>query len=137
MNNSRPNILFVTTDQQHPEAWGGGRWKLKTPALDRLAAEGLTLSRSYSCSPLCTPTRASWVTGQYPSRHGAWSVGAILDPNCLSVADLLRRSGYRTAIFGKSHLQPCEGVEGSSDEGQPRSNDTAFHRRWDGPWYGF
>lgn len=137
MNRRRPNILFVTSDQQHPNAWGGEDPRVRTPAMDRLAAEGLTLTRSYSCSPLCTPTRASWVTGQYPSRHGAWNVGTLLNPDCLSVADLLGRAGYRTAIFGKSHFQPCLGTQGNSDEGQPRSNDTAFHRRWHGPWYGF
>jgi arylsulfatase A-like enzyme len=137
MSNTAPNILFITSDEQHPDCLGLVDNRIKTPHLDRLSAEGMLLARSYTCAPICTPARATWITGQYPSKHGAWTIGTILDKQCLSVATLLGQAGYRTAMIGKSHLQPCHAQEGRSEEGPPRSKDTGFHRRWHGPWYGF
>lgn len=132
----RPNILFITTDQQHPDALGLFDARFVTPNLDRLAREGTAYTRSYSSSPLCTPARATWLTGRYPFSHGAWSVGTSLDPDCTTLPALLAEfGGYRTAIIGKSHLQAA----GQADtfEGESNRNDTAFFRRWSGPWYGF
>jgi uncharacterized sulfatase len=134
---SRPNILFITADQQHPDSLGLVDPRISTPNLDRLGREGALLTRSYTSSPVCTPARATWITGQYPSKHGAWMVGTVLDPECLSVARLLGGSGYRTAMIGKSHLQPCHVRDHRSCESHPRANDTAHHRLWFGPWYGF
>ncbi len=148
------NIVFLTSDQHHPDYVGWADERLRTPSFDRLAREGSVLNRSCSCSPVCTPTRATWVTGQDPSKHGAWNVGTILDEGCLSVARELGAAGYRTAMIGKSHLQPCLNVETSrwsvtdraapdptglpvSKEAPPFSYDTEHFRRWHGPWYGF
>ncbi len=134
---ARPNILFVTSDEQHPSCLGLEDERLRTPNLDRIGREGALFTRSYTCSPICTPARATWVTGQYPSKHGAWGVGTSLDKGCVSVARLLGRAGYRTAMIGKSHLQPCVAKGSDSEESFPHIADTDYHRRWHGPWYGF
>lgn len=132
-----PNILLIVSDQQHPDLLGAaGRYPVRTPALDRLCAEGIRFTRGYTPCPLCTPARATLVTGQYPSRHGAWSIGTSLAENCLSLPAMLSaRAGYRTAIIGKSHLQSC--LTPGSFEALPRSRDWDFFSRWSGPWYGF
>ncbi len=133
--NTQPNILFITSDQQNPNALGIFDRRFRTPNLDRLAGEGTTFTRSYASSPLCTPARATWVTGQYPFTHGAWSVGTNLRQDCLKLPELLADGGYRTAMIGKSHLQ-ASGQPGFT-EGAPESMNSENFRNWTGPWYGF
>ncbi len=130
-----PNILFITSDQQNPNFLGIFDDRLKTPNLDRLAKEGITFTRSYVSCPLCTPARATWITGQYPFTHGAWSVGTNLDKSCLSLPKILSKNGYRTAIIGKSHLEACGQEE--NIEGYVKNKSTDYFRKWAGPWYGF
>jgi arylsulfatase A-like enzyme len=149
----RPNVLLVVTDQQRPDLFGAaGRLPIRTPAADRLAREGAMMSRAYAAVPLCTPSRASLISGQYPSRNRTWSNGVRAPEEMLSLPRLLtERAGYRTAIFGKSHLQPC--VPPNIDlhtwkftnearfdiglEAAPRAYDHEYFRSWKGPWYGF
>jgi len=78
MANRRPNILLITSDQQHWNTLGCLNPELKTPCLDRLASEGTLYQRAYCPNPTCTPTRASIITGKYPSQHGAYSLGTTL-----------------------------------------------------------
>ena len=75
---SRPNVLFISTDQQHYSALGAVNPRIKTPSLDRLAAEGTRFDRAYCPNPTCSPTRASLITGLYPSAHGCWAIGVKL-----------------------------------------------------------
>src|SRR5436190_24206643 len=70
---ARPNLLLITSDQHHYSCLGVTNPRLKTPALDRLAREGTRFTRAYTPNPVCTPTRASIITGLYPSVHGAWT----------------------------------------------------------------
>lgn len=131
-----PNLLLVVTDQQHPDLAGfTGRTAVRTPHLDRLAREGAAFGRAYVACPLCTPSRASLLSGQYPSRHGAWSIGTDTPDDMTSVATLLTRAGYRTGLVGKSHFKSC--LRPGSFEALPRSRDWEFFRRWSGPWFGF
>lgn len=132
----RPNILLVITDQQHPDLAGfTGKTAVRTPHLDRLAAEGVAFSRAYVACPLCTPSRATMLSGQYPSRHGAWSIGTDTPDDITSVAALLTAAGYRTGLVGKSHFKSCE--RPGSFEAPPRSRDWDHFRKWSGPWFGF
>ncbi|MCC5844995.1 MAG: sulfatase-like hydrolase/transferase [Verrucomicrobia bacterium] len=135
--NKTPNLLVVTTDQQRADLLGcAGRVPVRTPRLDQFREQGLLFHRAYAACPLCTPARATLVTGQYPSRHGAWSIGTALDEDCVSLPrQLAEQGGYRTAMIGKSHLQP--GSTPGSFEAPPRSRDWDFFRNWQGPWYGF
>ncbi len=138
MATDRPNILLITSDQQHHGTLGAVNDRIKTPALDRLCAEGLRFDRAYCPNPTCTPTRASLITGTYPSQHGAWSLGTKLFEDVPVVGDRFRRAGYFTSLIGKAHFQPLASEPGmESLECQPTLRDLDFWRGFHGPWYGF
>jgi len=135
---SRPNILLITSDQHHHTCLGSVNPKIKTPALDRLAAEGTRFDRAYTPNPVCTPTRASIITGLYPSVHGAWTIGVKLPEDVPTVGAQLSLAGYRTGLVGKAHFQPTRTEPGSESlESQPLMRDLDFWRDFHGPWYGF
>ena len=103
----RPNILFILADDL---GWGDVGFHgapIHTPHLDRLAAEGVELRQHYVC-PMCTPTRASLLTGRHPGRFGAHATvpsnAPVLPDGYPTLATLLRGAGYRTGLFGKWHL---------------------------------
>lgn len=104
---TRPNIVLIVVDDMRFDEFGaGGHGFLKTPNIDRLAAEGALFEQAYHATPLCSPNRASILTGQYVSRHG------ILDNTSRAHAshrlDLfpidLQKAGYYTAHIGKWHM---------------------------------
>jgi arylsulfatase A-like enzyme len=134
----RPNILLITSDQQHYSTLGSVNEHISTPALDRLAGQGVRFDRAYCPNPTCTPTRASIITGMYPSQHGAWSLGTKLFEDVPTVGDMLMRGGYTTALVGKAHFQPLASVYGmESIETPAKWRDLDFWRSFRGPWYGF
>ena len=92
------NVLLITSDQHRWDALGCNSGMLETPALDRLAAEGIVYDRAYTCNPVCTPARASILTGQYPSRHGAYTIGTALPEDCLSIPGAMSDAGCFTAL---------------------------------------
>jgi arylsulfatase A-like enzyme len=100
-------ILFITADQQRYDAFGcNGGHVARTPHVDALAAAGTTYRRAHPQSVVCMPSRATMLTGQLVSTHGVWMNGVQLPVEAPSVATLLRNSGYRTALVGKSHFDP-------------------------------
>ncbi len=132
------NILLITSDQQHYNTLGSLNDKIKTPALDRLCNEGTRFDRAYCPNPTCTPTRASIITGMYPSQHGAWSLGTKLPETVPTVGEAFSKAGYKTALIGKAHFQPLATEQGNeSIECQPLLRDLDFWRKFHGPWYGF
>lgn len=137
MDRKKPNVLLLVADQQRPDLFGAaGRIPVQTPALDRLCDEGTLFERGYSPCPLCTPARATLLSGQYPSRHRAWSIGVDTPLDVLSLPQILReQGGYRTGLIGKSHYLSCQ-REGSL-EAMPRIRDFDYFRQWSGPWFGF
>ncbi|SDU79864.1 sulfatase family protein [Jiangella alkaliphila] len=134
----RPNILLITTDQHHYQAMGTRTPVLQTPHLDALAAGGVTVDRAYCPNPTCSPTRASILTGQYPSTHGCWALGTKLDEERTTVGQLLSRTGYSTSLIGKAHFQPLASrPDQTSLECPPILRDLDFWRTFTGPFYGF
>ena len=132
------NVLFITTDQQHYLAMGYRNPEVRTPNLDRLVEQGTTFHRAYTVNPTCTPTRASWLTGTYPSQHGAYSLGTKLMEDRTTVGEHFQAGGFRTALVGKAHFQPLLGTdEFPSLEAYPRLHDLDFWREFTGPFYGF
>ncbi len=134
----RPNVLLITTDQQHYSMLGSINPKIQTPNLDRLAAEGVLFDRAYCPNPTCTPSRASILTGQYPSRHGAWSLGTKLMETVPTLSQKMTDAGYHTALIGKAHFQPTlSSEEYPSLESAQKIWDFDFWRSFHGPFYGF
>jgi len=114
---SRPNILFILADDLgYGDLASYGHERIATPNLDRLAAEGTRFTQFYVSHSVCSPTRVSAITGQYPSRWHMYSpLGWLdnnarrgmpdwLDVNAPSLPRALQAAGYRTALLGKWHL---------------------------------
>jgi len=105
----RPNILFMMSDDHASEAISAyGSW-LKdychTPTLDRLAAEGMRFTNVCCNNSICSPSRASIISGQYSHVTGALNLGCRLKPNAPSYIRELTNSGYETCVVGKWHMQ--------------------------------
>ena len=132
----KPNILFIMTDDQAPwalgaeghplaesagealrdapadfAALGAGHPDLRTPHMNRLAAEGAFFRNAFVTTPVCSPSRAALMTGRYGSEVGVWDwihpqreASHGLDPGLLTWVDLLNQEGYATGLIGKWHL---------------------------------
>ena len=107
----RPNILFITTDQQHAGMLScTGNKDLKTPALDNLAASGIRFEKAYAANPVCVPSRFSLQTGLMPSIVGGYENRSAMKANvpdnmtANSLGPLFHRAGYDCVYGGKVHL---------------------------------
>ena len=107
------NVLFIMCDQLRWDYLScAGHPTLKTPNIDALAARGVRFSRAYVQSPVCGASRMSFYTGRYVSSHGASWNGFPLKVGELTIGDYLRPLGLRTALVGKTHMEPdAEGME--------------------------
>lgn len=134
----KTNILLITSDQQHFDTIGAFQSEIQMPNLDRLVKQGTYFSRAYCPNPTCTPTRASIITGKYPSQHGAWTLGTKLSEEKHTVGEDFIEAGYRTALVGKAHFQPLKGTdEFSSLEAYPVLQDLEFWKNYKEEFYGF
>ncbi|MCA9175749.1 MAG: sulfatase-like hydrolase/transferase [Planctomycetales bacterium] len=104
---NRPNILWYCTDQQRFDTIGAlGNPYVKTPTIDALVADGVAMTRAYCQSPICTPSRSSFLTGLYPSRvHNTRNGNESFPSYPPLITKLLADSGYRCGLVGKFHLQ--------------------------------
>ncbi len=134
----RKNVLLITSDQQHWNTLGLFNPEVKTPNLDRLIKKGTVFSRAYCTNPTCTPSRASIITGKYPSQHGAYSLGTKLPEEEHTVGEDFLNAGYRTALIGKAHFQGLlDTEEYPSLESNPLMQDLDFWRNYKERFYGF
>jgi len=118
-----PNILWICTDQQRFDTLGcyGNRF-VQTPHLDRLAGEGVRFEHVYAQNPVCSPSRAAFLTGRYPRTNRCRQNGQMIPADEVLVPRLLRDAGYVCGLSGKLHLAPCypdvcKGTEPRIDDG--------------------
>jgi choline-sulfatase len=105
MKTNRPNIVMIMADQMAPDVIGAlGHPAVKTPNIDRLVQKGVAFENCYCNSPLCAPSRASFVTGKHVSNIGAYDNGSELSADNPTFLHHLRRSGYETVLSGKMHF---------------------------------
>ena len=115
---SQPNVIIIQTDEHNLRTlgcyreqmsedqafvWGKGN-KVDTPNIDSLARDGLICTNYFASSPVCTPSRASWVSGLYPQATGSASNNLPLNDSVITFAEVLRQRGYATSYLGKWHL---------------------------------
>ena len=101
----RPSIVFFLTDDQRADSMGcAGNAAVKTPHLDRIASEGVRFRNAFVTHSLCSPSRASFLTGQYSSLHGVINNGTDLPDAHLTFPQLLQKAGYATGYCGKWHM---------------------------------
>ncbi len=105
----RPNILFIMSDDHTSQAWGiyGGILEpyVKNQNIRRLAREGAILQNVFCTNSICVPSRASIMTGKYSHQNGVYTLSEGLHPDSSNVAKELQKAGYETAIIGKWHLK--------------------------------
>ncbi len=115
---ARPNIVFILTDDHRYDAFGfmDKPW-LATPNMDRIASEGVQFTNSFVTTSLCSPARASFLTGQYARCHGVMNNATPWKDSNVTFLDLLHQSGYDTAFIGKWHM-PGDGVPDLKAQGK-------------------
>jgi arylsulfatase A-like enzyme len=101
----QPNFVFLIADDHAGYVLGcDGNNSAETPNIDRLASQGTRFASNYCNSPVCTPSRQSFFTGQMPHSAGVTTLRASLDPAMPTIARQLKKAGYTTAVFGKMHF---------------------------------
>ena len=118
--NKAPNILWITTDQQRWDTIAAlGNAHIRTPHIDSLVRDGVAFTHVFCQSPVCTPSRASYLTGRYPRTTKCRQNGQTLPPTERLISRILADAGYTCGLSGKQHLSSCSDgkVEVRSDDG--------------------
>jgi len=101
-----PNILYMMADDHAAHAISAYGSKInQTPNIDRIANQGVRLTNCFCTNSICTPSRASILTGQYSNKNGVYTLNDAIDPNRDNVAKQMQQAGYQTAMIGKWHLK--------------------------------
>lgn len=121
----KPNIVFVFADQWRGHDLGyAGNNQVITPNIDKLAKEGIVFRNAIVNCPVCTPARASLLTGQYPLTHGLFYNDKPLASDALCIAEVFKGSGYKTGYIGKWHVNG--GGIGNRNEPIPKERRQGF-----------
>jgi hypothetical protein len=133
MNKKQPNVVFMHVDQMHAEAMSAyGNPYVRTPNLDRIAADGISFMASYCTMPQCCPARASWYTGRMSKEHGVVVNSCPIRPEIPDLGQWLQKhGGYEPVYTGKWHVSGRnvrESFHVLLDSGQGEVNDTAVAR---------
>jgi len=128
--NTKPNILIIQPDQHRGSVMGvAGDLDAITPNLDKLADAGIRFINAISGNPVCSPFRASLMSGMYIHKHGVVANNILLNPDLITLGNILEDAGYATGYIGKWHLDggiPEEKVGGYIEEGERRQGWQEF-----------
>ncbi|MBU3005567.1 sulfatase-like hydrolase/transferase [Paraglaciecola arctica] len=125
---TQPNIVFIFADDLRADTLGIVDEKIHTPNLDALAKKARVFNNAFSVLAVCSPSRATILTGRYPSSHGVTTYGDTpIRPGNPSFVSALKKAGYQTAVTGKWHL---------GNEPKELGFDVADIFHSNGPWYG-
>jgi len=106
---ARPNIIFFLADDQDIYDYGCyGNGKVHTPAVDRLAKEGMLFKNAFTGQAICAPSRAQLFTGKYPLKNGCFANHTKTKPDLKSVTQHMQKLGYEVVLAGKSHVKPAK-----------------------------
>ena len=134
----KPNILWICTDQQRSDSLGCyGNSVVRSPNIDSIAAAGVRFNRHITPMQICSPSRATMITGLYPRNHQLITNGMKLPETVPTLTQALVDNVYRTHAVGKQHLQP---ILAPAELNMPDSR--AFWKKpdaasWNGPFYGY
>jgi arylsulfatase len=119
MSFEKPNIIWICTDQQRFDTIHAlGNPYIHTPNLDQLAANGVVFTNAFCQSPICTPSRASFLTSRYPRTTRCRQNGQKIPADEVLITKILAENGYDCALAGKLHIAPCDGrMEERIDDG--------------------
>ena len=125
----RPDIVLVLADDQ---TWSDsgcyGNRQVRTPNIDRLAAEGMRFTRAFTATAMCAPTRQQLYTGLFPVRNGAYPNHSKVKPGTRSIVHFLRKLGYRVGLSGKKHFGPPDSFPFENVPGRSWGNSSAARR---------
>jgi len=136
---ARPNILFVMTDQQRFDCLGAnGNPRIRTPNLDRLAAQSVNFENAFVQAPVCVPSRVSYFTGRYPHSHKNRVNYTPCDSREVFLQKMFGDAGYQTGAVGKLHYHPPTAAHARStgwgtvylDDGVPRTDAHSDYVKW-------
>ncbi|MEM9159982.1 MAG: sulfatase [Verrucomicrobiota bacterium] len=135
----RPNILFIMSDDHTAQAVGAYATLFKdlnpTPTIDMLADEGMVFDNAFCTNAICTPSRASIITGQYPHTNGVFDLGGRIKGPEQMLPIQMKKAGYQTAIVGKWHLKEEPNFDYYKVlPGQGKYFDTELRVQGDQPW---
>ncbi len=136
----RPNILFIMSDDHTTQAIGAYKSRLAklnpTPNIDALAKNGMRFDRVYCNNSICTPSRASIITGQYPQTNGVLDLTGNIPPKRQFLPIEMKKAGYQTAMIGKWHLrkEPAAFDYYCVLPGQGKYFNPVFRIRGERPW---
>jgi len=130
-----PNILILMPDQQRADCMScAGHPQIRTPNMDRLAAEGMRFTHACTVSPLCMPARASFISGVYVHNHDMWANRGELFPEEESLFRRLQHCGYTTGHIGKSHYYEHHAFHMREREPYMRARGFDYLHETTGPW---
>lgn len=135
-----PNILFIMSDDHTAQAFGAYGSRLAeldaTPNIDKLAENGMRFDSVFCTNSICTPSRASIITGQYPQTHGVLDLNGNIPAERQFLPMEMKKAGYQTAMIGKWHLklEPAAFDYYCVMPGQGKYFDPVFRIRGDKPW---
>lgn len=136
----QPNILYIMSDDHTAPAIGAYGSRLAslnpTPTIDRLAKEGMLFENAFCTNSICTPSRASVITGQYPHTNGVYDLGGNIEAKRQYLAIEMNKAGYHTAMIGKWHLkkEPAAFDYYSVLPGQGKYHNPEFRVQGDKAW---